>query len=189
MRVATLSGGEIGHDVGWSVKNNHRATPQTRILFVTPGVALRMVREQQLQRFATVVIDEFHERTMELDLLVALLTRQTRRLVLMSATVEGDRLARHLGGTHVASEGRLHPVERRYLAGGVAAPDATSLAARVFNAVEAARELHGDILVFLPGKAEIAQSQRELRGLKWEAEVLPLHGGLSLDALLMPMTA
>jgi len=178
-RVAELEGVPAGGAVGWIVRDERRADGDTRIVFVTPGVALRMVRSGAVDDFHTVVLDEFHERSLDLDLLLAMLLTHEARLVVMSATLAADRIAAHIGGRHVHAEGRIFPVERRHLPHGAAAPDGRGLAARVRGAVEAAADLPGDILVFLPGKAEIRETSAALSGLG--LDVIPLHGGLRLD--------
>ena len=178
-RVADLDGVAAGGAVGWIVRDERRADPDARIVFVTPGVALRLLRTGEIARFETVVLDEFHERSLDLDLLLALLLGTPTRLVVMSATLAADRIAAHMGGRHVHAEGRIFPVERRHLAQGAQAPDGEGVARRVLGAVRAASELPGDILVFLPGKAEIRESAAALGGLG--LDILELHGGLRLD--------
>lgn len=177
-RVADLEGCALGDDVGYNVRDEHRAGDKTRILFVTPGVALRMFAAWPT--FRTIVLDEFHERSLDTDLLLALLQRRyAGRLVVMSATLEGDRVAAHLGGAHLHAEVRTYPVAIHHLADGPAQlPSREALDARVRRALDACRDDPGDVLVFLPGKAEIAECARALRG---DVDVIPLHGGLSLD--------
>jgi len=180
-RVAELEGARLGERVGYLVRDETRARADSALVFATPGVALRMAAEGQLERFATLVLDEFHERGLDLDLLLALCLARPGgpTLVVMSATVDGERVAAHLGGLHLRGEGRLFPVERRYLAGQQGPPDPRGLSERVLAALERARGDEGDVLVFLPGKGEIAALETALRGHP-ELEVLPLHGGLSL---------
>ena len=177
-RVADLEGCRLGGAVGYAVRDERRAGSNTQVLFVTPGVALRMLRGGDLARYDTLVLDEFHERGLDLDLLLALvaLTR-TPRLVVMSATLQGDRIAAYLSGVHLSGEGRLFPVDRRYLPGRCEEPDVRGLEARVRAAIAAAADDPGDILVFLPGKGEISSVAGTLRG---DLEVLELHGGLTL---------
>ncbi len=178
-RVAQLEGTRLGGAVGYRVRNEHRAGGATRVLFATPGVVLRIF--DSLAGFDTVVLDELHERGLEVDLLLALLRDSfPGRLVTMSATLDGDRLAAHLGGRHLRAEGRVYPVELRYRAGDALLPAARGLEQRVRGAVEASRGDPGDVLVFLPGKAEIAACTGALAGLSG-LEVLELHGGLSLE--------
>jgi len=175
--VAELEGVELGREVGFIVRDNRRATASTRILFVTPGIALRMLDE--VSDYDVVILDELHERGLETDLLLALLLDRAKRLVAMSATLEAERVADYLGAEHVRGESRTFPVEIRHHAGNALLPDREDLAERVVAALRDARELSGDVLVFLPGKGEIADVAEELRAT--DDHVVELHGGLSLD--------
>ncbi len=176
-RVAQLEGTRVGEGVGYVVRDEHEAGSATRIVFVTPGMVLR--DRALLESAHTVILDEFHERSLDTDLLLALLLRRSpRALVLMSATLDGERLATHVGGVHLVAQGRSFPVDIRYLPGRTSSPDAEGLPQRVAEAVARAADDPGDILVFLPGKAEIEACAHALRGAY---SVIPLHGGLSLD--------
>ncbi len=177
-RVAELEGCALGSRVGYAVRDERCAGASTEALFVTPGVALRMLRGGDLAGYETLVLDEFHERGLDLDLLLALLVRAgAPRLVVMSATLQGDRIAEHIGGVHLVGEGRLYPVQHRYLPGRCEEPDIRGLEARVCAALDAATREPGDVLVFLPGKGEISSVAAAIRG-DWE--VIELHGGLTL---------
>ncbi len=179
-RVADLEGTAIGEGVGYVVRDDTSMGEQTRIVFATPGVVLRS--KTLVDSAATIILDEFHERTLDVDLLFALLLRQrpqSQALVVMSATLDGERIATHLGGIHLSAEGRTFPVDVRYAERGDALPDATDLPSRVLGALLGAREDPGDVLVFLPGKAEIEACRRALEGSPYL--VVPMHGGLALD--------
>lgn len=168
----------VGRTVGYAVRGASR-DDGAEVLFVTPGVALRILPGSR--RFRTVVLDEFHERTLDLDLLLALVSaRDDLRLVVLSATLAGDRVAGHLGGTHLEAEGRLHPVDIRYSSPGRELPEADRLGERVRQALREVDDLPGDRLVFVPGRAEIGEVVRALSDL--DDEVLELHGRLSLKA-------
>ncbi len=178
-RVAELEGSPLGGAVGYRVRDERRAGENTRLVFATPGIVLRAFDE--FCRYDAIVLDEFHERGLEVDLLLGLLlARFEGRLLVMSATLDGDRVAAHLGGPHLRAEGRAHPVEVRHLPGDAGLPDPRGLDARLERALEAARGDPGDVLVFLPGKAEIAELARALAG-RADLTVVPLHGDLSLD--------
>lgn len=181
-RVAELEGSPLGELVGYQVRDENRAQAQTQILFVTTGVALRYVAEGRLDHFRTIILDEFHERSLDVDLLLALfLERRARDLIVMSATLDGAHLAAHLGGSQLAAEGRQFPVEHRYLPGDALLPELQGIERRLITALDAARADPGDVLVFMPGKAEIASACRLLEQRTNESlEILPLHGGLSL---------
>jgi ATP-dependent helicase HrpB len=179
-RVAELEGVRLGSLVGYSVRDDHRASSSTKILFATTGVVIRLIAEQKMATFQTVILDEFHERSLDLDLLLALLLhRPPPALVVMSATLDGDRVAHHLGGVHLQGEGRPFPVEKHYLPGATVVPDVRGLEERLRAGLEKARRWPGDILVFLPGKGEIAAAAEALH--RGPEAVIPLHGGLSLD--------
>ncbi len=180
-RVAKLERTPLGRGVGYVVRAENRAGPQTRIVFATPGVVLRWLASGPLEGFGVVVLDEFHERSLDLDLLLALLLRRGRhRLVVMSATLDADRVGRHLGGRVLRAEGRRFPVRVHHVPGRAFLPDVRGLEERVVEALDQARNDPGDVLVFLPGKAEIASAARALANRR-DLEVLPLHGGLSLE--------
>jgi len=182
-RVAELEGVKAGREVGWVVRDEVRANDRTDVVFVTPGIALRWAAAGRLADFSTLVLDEFHERGMDLDLLLAMCLRDKAagpRLLVMSATLAGDRIAGHLGGVHLSGKGRLHPVDIRYQPGGAVLPEGQGLEQRVRAALSStAPDATGDALVFLPGKGEIARVQAALGD--FDAEVLALHGGLTLD--------
>ncbi|MEO1230964.1 MAG: helicase-related protein, partial [Myxococcota bacterium] len=170
-RVAELEGVEVGAEVGYAVRDDRRAAEDTGILFVTPGVALRSLARLSA-RSAAFVLDEVHERTLETDLLLALLRGpDTRdRLVAMSATIDGEGFAQRLGATHLHAEGRSFPVEIDHVESGPTVPTSDRLAERVARAIERGE---GDTLAFLPGKAEIARAHAALRSV--DAEVMELH--------------
>ncbi len=182
-RVAELEGSPIGQSVGYVVRDDSARCDATRILFATPGIALR--DRALVETARTVILDEFHERTLDVDLLLALLLRNAQRsgLVVMSATIEGERVARHVGGAYLVGEGRAFPVDVRYVERGDALPDAAEIGTRLARTLEAAKADAGDVLVFLPGKAEIEACRRALdaNANANERVVVPLHGGLSLD--------
>ena len=177
-RVADLEETRVGEAVGYVVRDDSSMNDATRVVFATPGVVLR--HEGLVRAADTIILDEFHERTLDVDLLLALLLRKgTSGLVIMSATFDGDRIAAHVAGVHLSAEGRTFPVDVRYLGRGDALPDAAELPPRVRAALHAASADPGDVLVFLPGKAEIEACRRVLEG---EAvDLVPLHGSLTLD--------
>ena len=175
--VAQLDGTEVGDRVGYAVRFEARYSAETEIAFVTPGVALRWLAADGLAGYATVVLDEFHERRWDTDLLAALLrARGDHHLVITSATVEGPRLARYLGGTRLQAEGRSYPVDIAY-AGEPSLPSTKDLDKRVARAVRRmlGETEAGDLLVFLPGRGEIRAAENALADIN--AEVVPLHAG------------
>ena len=216
-RLADLLGEEVGATVGYAVRGERRAGPDTRIEVVTAGLLLRRLqRDPELSGVDAVILDEVHERSLDSDLLLALLAdaraalREDLTLVAMSATLDADRLRRILGGSsggasHGSSDGaaplvevpgRLHPLEEvwappgrtgRLGPRGVPREFLAHVAATVERALT---ERSGDVLVFLPGAREVDDVVSRLRGAAPEGvDVLPLHGRLSAsaqDAALAP---
>lgn len=167
--------------VGYRVRFEDVSDASTRILFVTPGVALRLLTAAVLP-FRSVLFDEFHERGLEVDLALCLLRARAAppRLVLTSATVEGPQLAARLEGTLVEAMGRSYPVALEHEA-SPEAPTPRDLIPRLEAALARLPDDDGDALVFLPGKGEIEAAQRELAGLAAARGIalLPLHGSQS----------
>ncbi|EGU46215.1 hypothetical protein VITU9109_19322, partial [Vibrio tubiashii ATCC 19109] len=170
----------LGQSVGYAIKLESRFDENTQVVFVTPGVALRWFSENKLEGFNTVIVDEFHERRWDTDLLVALLKdSQTHRLVVTSATIEGEKLANYIGAKRMYAEGRNFDVSIGYRAGDSRQlPDARSLDEKVKQEVLALSDIDGDILVFLPGRKEISQCQSKLAGIEGLVAV-PLHASVT----------
>ena len=188
VRVAELRGCPAGTDVGWIVRDERRVGADAAITFVTPGVALRIVQSGDIEAYGAVVLDEFHERAFDTDLLLCLLQERRKQpglrpsaLVVMSATIQAERLAEHLGGVHLGGEGRTFPIEVRWRPGEVSLPSRRGLEERLVSALESCAADSGDVLVFLPGKAEIARAAQALEAAsagRWE--VATLHGGMTM---------
>ncbi|MGE3779772.1 MAG: DEAD/DEAH box helicase, partial [Pirellulaceae bacterium] len=187
-RMAGERGEEVGATVGYHVRFQRSRGPQTRLLVVTEGVLLRMLLDDPwLERVEAVVFDEFHERNLQSDLALAMLRRLQQefrpelRLVVMSATLDPDPLARYLGGEVVISEGRTFPVRIDYLT----RPDDRPTPVRAADAVMRVREQTvGHVLVFLPGFGEIRRTRDELRRRLGDegTTILELYGDLPLEA-------
>ena len=179
--LSKLRGEPLGASIGYTVRFEDVGSETTQIRFVTPGVALRYAATGELDRYGTIILDEFHERGLESDLFLAICRKKhpDARLLLMSATIDAEKFARFLGGKSLSAEGKTYPVDVRYL-GVVTVPTAWKLEERVERGVRRAlRETDGNILVFLPGKGEIAACLDELRHLR-NVEILPLHGDLPM---------
>ena len=187
--VAAERGGRAGGEIGYRVRFEQRGGPQTRLWFLTEGVLGRqLARDPFLERTAVVVLDEFHERHLQGDVALAVVrelqetVRPDLALLVMSATLETEPVAAYLGGCPVlTSEGRTFPVRVEY----DERADDRPLAGRVLAAVRRLlAEDDGDVLVFLPGAAEIRRAAEALDPLAREQglAVLPLHGDLPLDA-------
>ena len=177
--LSKLRGEPLGTSVGYTVRFEDVGSETTQIRFVTPGVALRYAAEGELDRYGTIILDEFHERGLESDLFLAICRKKhpDAHLILMSATIDAQKFARFLGGRSLSAAGKAYPVDVRYI-GDVTIPTMWRLENRVARGVRRAlRETNGNILVFLPGKGEISGCLDELRHLR-NVEILPLHGDL-----------
>ena len=183
-RAAAERGERAGETIGWQVRFRKMAGPATRLLYLTEGLlARRLLGDPHLEGVSAVVLDEFHERHLEGDLALALLRRLQKtarpdlRLVVMSATLEGPAVAQFLGGCPVLrSEGRLYPLDLRYTP-----HSAQPLEELVRETVENSfAGTEGDVLVFLPGAAEIRRCGELLQGrrIAHSADILALHGDL-----------
>jgi len=188
-RVAEEMGEKVGETAGYQVRFEEVAGPRTRIRFVTEGLLTRrLLADPTLPTAAVVVLDEFHERHLHSDLALAFLRRlqETQRpdlrLVVMSATLDAAPVARFLGAPSFRSEGRRFEVAIEYLSASEAARPDVRLERLVSSAVRrlVAEERDGDVLVFLPGAAEIRRCREALEPLAGSAglDLLPLHGDL-----------
>ena len=191
-RIAEERGEAVGASVGFRVRFADRVSAATRIVLMTDGLLLaELTRDPRLSRYDTVIVDEAHERTLNIDLLLGVLQRLRRTrpelgVIITSATLDVGRVASFFGDAPVVSvSGRSWPIEVRYLD---APPDGeeTDLPAAVLQAwrdIEAEPRLGaGDVLVFLPGEREIADVGELLgRELGTGTEVLPLYSRLSWE--------
>ncbi len=179
--LAQQSGEKLGSKVGYAIKLESEHNEQTDVVFVTPGIALRWLSEDGLAGFDVVVVDEFHERRWDIDLLVAILKQKaSHRLVITSATIEGERLAQYLDANRISCEGRTYQVEIEHRANeSRTLPDSRHLEQRI--AEEVNHQLiasSGDMLVFLPGKKEIVQCEQAL-AKNSDIQVVKLHASVS----------
>jgi ATP-dependent helicase HrpB len=208
-RMSQTLGEPVGRTVGYRMRMDTRVSRDTRIEVVTEGVLTRMLQnDPALEGIAVVIFDEFHERSLQADLGLALVLdarenlRPDLKVLVMSATLDGEAVARLLGDAPiVTSEGRMFPVESRFAgkgapplpgppfgpAGAVDSPE--KITAQLV--LRALREETGDVLVFLPGAREIRRVQSLLEGAEDSASVrvLPLFGELppeDQDAALTP---
>jgi ATP-dependent helicase HrpB len=188
-RVAEERGEKPGETVGYEVRFERAISARTRLEFVTEGIfARRWVDDPTLQGVSAVVLDEFHERHLATDVALTLLARLRRgarpdlKIVVMSATLDAAKVAAYLEAPVVTSAGRQFGVEVRF----APTADDRPLESRVVSAL---RELlnegvRGDMLVFLPGAAEIRRAMQRAADLVAEANLyaVPLHGDLPPDA-------
>ena len=197
-RMAQTLGESVGRTVGYRMRMDTRVSRETRIEVVTEGVLTRMLQgDPALEGFAAIIFDEFHERSLQADLGLAL-TLDAReslssdlKILVMSATLDAEAVSQLLGAAPiVTAAGRMYPVESRYA--GKALPVLENPERIVAPLVQRAlREEPGDVLVFLPGGREIRRVQSLLQAAELDpaVRVMPLFGDLSgeeQDAALQP---
>ncbi|MBW3544830.1 MAG: ATP-dependent helicase HrpB, partial [Bacteroidetes bacterium] len=191
-RMAQLSGQEVGDLIGYRVRFENRVGKNTRLEVLTEGVLTRMLgQDNTLEGVGLVIFDEFHERSMQADLALALcrevqgILRDDLRLLIMSATLDSKALSQMLGGAPVlSSAGRQYPVTHKYMPQEQQMRSSSDAIARqVGQAVrKAIQEEQGDILVFLPGLGEIRKVEEGLQSLGPALSIHPLYGDLSQAA-------
>ena len=184
-RMAKSLGERAGDTVGYRVRFGSKVSRATRIEVVTEGIFTRQILDDpELTGIAAVLFDEFHERSLDADLGLALARdaqqglREDLRILVMSATLDGARVARLLGDAPVVeSEGRAFPVETRYVGRKPDAPVERQMAETIASALRADA---GSVLAFLPGAAEIRRTQTMLAERVHDAsvEIVPLFGAL-----------
>jgi ATP-dependent RNA helicase HrpB len=199
-RLAQLLGEQPGERVGWRMRQDTKVSRRTRIEVITEGVLTRRLqRDPELAGVSAVVFDEFHERSLDADLGLALTLevvealRPELRIVVMSATLDIEPVAALLDAPVVRSEGRAHPVEVVHVDPAPGTDRRRAAEAAVAPTVRRALAAHdGDVLVFLPGAAEIRRAERSLGDLGSGVHVRPLHGSMppaAQDAAIAPSPA
>lgn len=192
-RLASELGEKVGETVGYRIRLDSKVGPRTRIEVVTEGILTRRLQDDPaLEGVGLLIFDEFHERSLDADLALALSLngrelfrdQQPLKILLMSATLEGERLSTLLGDAPILrSEGRMFPVTQRW---GRPFQPGEFIEPRVVQTIlEALNDESGSLLVFLPGQAEIRRVHQQLaEALGPRADILlcPLHGELDLAA-------
>jgi ATP-dependent helicase HrpB len=187
-RIAAERGWTIGNEVGWHVRFERRFGPATRVLFATEGIlTARLQQDPLLVGFRTIILDEFHERSVHADLGIALAKQAWRarsdlRLVIMSATLDADAVSTYLDDCPIVEvTATSYPLDVRYAPG-------LSIADAVGTCLQ---ETSGQILCFLPGAAEIGRGHRDVAPATEGVEIVELHGSLDAaaqDAAIAPAT-
>lgn len=177
--ITSEQGWTLGREAGWHVKFDRHFSPDTRLLVATEGILTARLRQDPLlSEFRTIIIDEFHERSIHADLGLALakqawIAREDLRILVMSATLDATGVSRYLGGCSVFDiPGRLHPLSVEYRPGS--------------SVADAAHELvqltTGQLLCFLPGAGEVRRAVAEISArVGSRYEVIELHGSLDAD--------
>ncbi|WP_152354186.1 ATP-dependent RNA helicase [Brachybacterium subflavum] len=189
-RIAQLDGSRLGERVGLTVRGERHVGPQTRLEVLTPGVLLRrLLSDPELEGVDAVILDEVHERSLDGDLLLGMLTevralRDDLLVVAMSATLDAAQVADLLGGARVVDvPAPLHPLRIEHEPGSAPRLDARGVTRDYLDHLarttvdHQARE-HCDALVFVPGAREVDELVRRIRSRAPDLEVLPLHGRL-----------
>ena len=174
-RIAFEQGWTIGNEIGWHIRFERRFSKDTRLLVATEGIlTARLQQDPLLSAFATIVLDEFHERSIHADLAIALAKQAWRartdlRIVIMSATIDARAVASFLDDCPIVTvAGRLHPLTIDYGPGDSVGEAAAQLLARASS----------DVLCFLPGAFEIRKAISEIEAGIRDIEIVPLYGAL-----------
>ena len=188
-RIASELGTPLGDIVGYTVRFNDRVGPKTQLKLMTDGILLAEIqRDRSLKRYDTIIIDEAHERSLNIDFILGYLRqllprRPDLKVIITSATIDTDRFSKHFDDAPIIEvSGRTYPVELRYQP--LEGPDDAEPRDQnegITTAVEQLwREQPGDILVFCSGEREIREAADAVEDLKlFEAEILPLFARLS----------
>lgn len=179
-RMASLLDESVGETVGYRMRFETKVSPRTRLEVITEGILTRMlVSDPTLDGVDFVIFDEFHERSLASDTALALvreaqnLIRPDLKIIIMSATIDASSICTVLGAKLIESEGRMFPVTPIYIAPEHDIPTTDEVARLI---IRAQREQDGDILVFLPGEAEI---RRVAEALPNDSTIMPLYSRLS----------
>jgi len=188
-RIAEETGTELGGLVGYKVRFHDKVSERSVIKLMTDGILLAETQtDRELRQYASLIIDEAHERSLNIDFLLGYVKQLVQRrrdlkVVITSATIDAERFSKHFDNAPVIEvSGRLYPVEMRYRPVAGDAEDTTREEEEqaLADAVdELCREGPGDVLVFLPGEREIRDAAQVLRRANFRGEILPLYSRLS----------
>ncbi len=181
--LALKSGTDLGTEIGYAIKLDSQYTESCKVVFVTPGIALKWFMEDKLATFQFIMIDEFHERRWDTDILLALLNKhKAHRLILTSATIESGPLAKYANADVLVAEGRQFTVAVSNIAAhSQQMPTDKDLEQRIIDTLQQTIQQGevGDILVFLPGKKEITQCAQITTIKLPNVKVISLFAGVS----------
>jgi len=189
-RIAEELGVELGGFVGYQVRFDERHGEDTAVKVMTDGVLLAETqRDRWLDKYDTIIVDEAHERSLNIDFLLGYLKRlmpkrPDLRIIVTSATIDPERFSRHFDDAPILEvSGRTYPVDVRYESPGVDLTDTREFVKATVDAVNnVCREGQGDVLVFLPGEREIREVAKSLeKGKDTHRNVLPLYSRLSAE--------
>ncbi|WP_413943249.1 ATP-dependent helicase HrpB [Bdellovibrio sp. HCB-162] len=190
-RIAEEQGWQVGREVGYQVRFANKTSPETRLIFMTEALLARqMIQDPELSDVDLVILDEFHERSMHVDLALGLLRELQElgrdiKILVMSATLEAEKIADYLGHCPVVNvPGKLFELDVRYQKGSQLLQTLPSFYETLLQTTkEAQAQTDKDILIFLPGVGEIDRAQNTLQS--WadskNIEIMPLHGSLNLE--------
>ncbi len=182
--MAQILGEPVGRTIGYRVRFESKVSEETCIEVLTEGILTRMlVNDATLEGVSCLIFDEFHERSINSDLALAL-ARQTQeiirpdlKIIIMSATIDASTICQALHAPLIESEGRMFPIETIYADHDI---DRYQVAQEMAATIcQAFRNQEGDILAFLPGQGEIMKCEELLRSALSSAEMYPLYGNLS----------
>lgn len=186
-RIAEELDTEIGQSVGFKIRFSDHGNQDTHVKLMTDGILLAEIQHDRfLQQYDTIIIDEAHERSLNIDFLLGYLKqllpkRPDLKLIITSATIDPERFAKHFFDAPIISvSGRTYPVEMRYRS-LVDEEEELDLGQGIINAVsELRKEKPGDILIFLSGEREIRETEQLLKKQPWSnIEIVPLYARLS----------
>jgi len=188
-RVCEERGWQVGREAGYQVRFESKLTADTRLIFMTDALLLRrLVDDPELKEFDLIVLDEFHERGLNQDVILGTLKELQElgrdiKILVMSATLDVGHLQEYLPAScHIDVPGKVFPLEVRNSSQPMKLQTDRDFFDRVLDAaLVSSRETSGDILIFLPGQGEIARLQESLEIKNTGRDVVPLHGSLSLQ--------
>lgn len=183
LRMAESMHEEIGQSIGFRIRFENCVSENTRLEVVTESILTRIIQnDNAVEKIGLIIFDEFHERSLHADLALALslqvqqVLRNDLRILIMSATLDGERLSARLGAPIVTSTGRQYPVAFQYIAQVEKIPLAVQVAKGIRKALQ---EKSGDVLAFLPGAGEIMRTAELLAAENLIVSLHPLYGDLN----------